>query len=122
MPVRIGSSPVMKLARPAVQLALRVVVGEPHSVLGHLVEIGRCVVHHSLVVGADIFPADIVAHDHQNVGLRVLSPCGACCRETDDCADYERDREISTLPTKHLYALLVQTFFTQLEADTELEG
>ncbi len=45
IPVRIGNSPVMKLARPAVQLASAVVVGEQHAFLGELVEIRRAPGH-----------------------------------------------------------------------------
>ena len=46
-----------------------VVVGEAHAVGGELVEVRRLAGHDALVIGADIEPADIVAHDDENVRL-----------------------------------------------------
>ena len=46
-----------------------VVVGEAHAVGGKLVEVRRLARHDALVIGADIEPADIVAHDDENVRL-----------------------------------------------------
>ena len=48
---------------------LRVVVGEPHSLGGQLVQIRRTTGHHALVVGTDVKPADVVAHDDDDVRL-----------------------------------------------------
>ena len=57
----------------------RVVVGEPHALGGKLVEIRRLAGHDALMIGADIEPADIVAHDDENVRLarrrRLLRLC-----------------------------------------------
>ena len=43
-----------------------VVVGEAHAFGRHAVEVGRAHRHHPLVVGADVGPADVVAHDHDD--------------------------------------------------------
>src|SRR5262245_49927127 len=48
---------------------LRVIVGEDHPVGGELVEVWGLARHDSTVVGADIEPADIVAHDDEDIGL-----------------------------------------------------
>src|SRR5271156_1060288 len=80
---------------------LGIVVGEPHPFVGELVQVRRPPGHDALVVDADVGPTYVVAHDENNVGLLFLGPCRVCGRETYDCADYERDREISTFPTKH---------------------
>jgi hypothetical protein len=50
---------------------LGVPVGEQRAFGGDPVDVGRAVAHHAEVVGADIEPADIVAHDEENVGLAV---------------------------------------------------
>jgi hypothetical protein len=47
-------------------------VGEEHALLGDAIDVGRLVAHHTLVVGADIPVADVVAPDHQDVGFLVL--------------------------------------------------
>ena len=46
-----------------------VIVGEAHAFGREAVEVGRAHRHDALVVRADIGPADIVAHDHDDVGL-----------------------------------------------------
>jgi hypothetical protein len=48
---------------------LRIVVSEAHALSGELVEVRRPASHHALVVGTDIPIADIVAHNHNDVGL-----------------------------------------------------
>ncbi len=68
-PVRIGDWPVMKAARPAVQLCWPYAVGEDRALLGDAVDVGRAVAHHALVVGADVPVADVVAQDDQDVRL-----------------------------------------------------
>ena len=47
---------------------LGVVVGEAHALGGELVEVRRLAGHDALVIGADVEPADIVAHDDEDVG------------------------------------------------------
>ena len=47
-----------------------VVVGEQHALRGQLVEVRRLAGHHAPVVGADVEPADVVAHDEHDVGSR----------------------------------------------------
>ena len=48
---------------------LAVPVGEQRAFLCDAVDVGRLVAHHALVVGADVPVADVVAPDHQDVGL-----------------------------------------------------
>jgi hypothetical protein len=62
-------------ARGAARLG--VIVGEERAVRCQLVEIGRPTRHHAAVIGADIEPADIVAHDEKNVRL-VACGSGRC--------------------------------------------
>ena len=45
-----------------------VVVGETHPLGGKFVEVRRLAGHDALVIGADIEPANVVAHDDDNVG------------------------------------------------------
>ena len=54
---------------------LGVVVGEQHSLLGHLVEVRRSPGHHAAMVGADVPHADVIAHDEQDVWFFVLCLC-----------------------------------------------
>ena len=56
-------------ARRAARLG--VVVGEQHALGGDLVEVRRPARHHAAVVGADVPDADVVAHDDDDVGLRL---------------------------------------------------
>ncbi|MNZ44172.1 hypothetical protein D3C78_617980 [compost metagenome] len=49
-----------------------VVVGKAHAFGRKGIEVGCSAGHHALVVDADVRPADIVAHDHDNVGGRVI--------------------------------------------------
>ena len=51
---------------------LGVVVGEPHAFGSHPVQIRRPARHHTLVVGADVEPADVVTHDEDDVRLLLL--------------------------------------------------
>ena len=51
----------------------RIVVGEPHPLRGKPVEVWRLPGHDALVIGTDIEPAYIVAHDDEDVRLR------CCC-------------------------------------------
>ena len=67
MPVRIGSSPVMKFGAAGRAARLGVVVGEAHALGGEPVEVRRPPGHDALVVGADVEPADVVAHDEDDV-------------------------------------------------------
>ena len=54
-------------ARRAARLG--VVVGEEHPLGGEPVEVRRPAGHHAPVVGADVEPADVVAHDEDDVRL-----------------------------------------------------
>ena len=54
-------------ARRAARLG--VVVGEPHAFGGEPVEVRGPAGHDALVVGADVEPADVVAHDEEDVRL-----------------------------------------------------
>jgi hypothetical protein len=51
---------------------LGVVVGEHHALRSQLVEVGRLSGHHSAVVGANVEPANIVAHDDNDVRFTLL--------------------------------------------------
>ena len=53
----------------------RVVVGEAHALGGKPVEVRRLAGHDALVIGTDVEPPDIVAHDDEDVGLSGLSEC-----------------------------------------------
>ena len=46
---------------------LSIVIGEAHSLGGEFVEVRRLARHDALVVGADIKPTDVVAHDNYDV-------------------------------------------------------
>ena len=64
---------------------LRVVVGEQHAFGGELVEVRRLSRHDAAAVGADVEPADIVAHDDEDVRLLgVLGEGGRSRRESGD--------------------------------------
>ncbi len=47
---------------------LRVVIGEAHALGSHLVEVRRGRIHQALVVGSDVHPPDIVAHNDDDIG------------------------------------------------------
>src|SRR6185436_11144511 len=49
-----------------------IIVCEPHAFGGQLVEVRRLPGHDALVIGADVEPADIVAHDDKDVGSALL--------------------------------------------------
>jgi hypothetical protein len=55
-----------------------VIVSETHALGGQLVEVRRLAGHDSLVVRADIEPADVVTHDYEDVGLLFLRQCRRC--------------------------------------------
>ena len=67
-PVRIGDCPVMKAARPAVQLCWPYQSVNSAPSLRDAVDVRRLVAHHAHVVGADVELADVVAPDDQDVG------------------------------------------------------
>ena len=68
---------------------LAVPVGEDRAFLADAVDVGRAVAHDAHVVGADIEPADVVAHDEQDVRL-------AACRLRLRGPDRRRGRERSS--------------------------
>ena len=49
----------------------RVVIGEEHAFLGHLIEGGCSAGHHAPVIGTDIPHSDVIAHDEEDVGFFV---------------------------------------------------
>ena len=72
-------------ARRATRLGI--VVGEHHALGGQLVEVRRLAGHHAPVIGADIEPADVVAHDDHDIGpaLLLLGGCwNACHRHREE--------------------------------------
>src|SRR5271157_2818129 len=70
IPVRIGNSPVMKFARPAAT-RLGVIVGEPHALGRQLIEIRRPTRHYAFVIRANVEPADVIAHNDDDIGFLV---------------------------------------------------
>src|SRR6516164_1150104 len=48
---------------PSGAARFRIVVGEAHTLVGHPVQIRRSTGHDTLIVNADVRPADVVAHD-----------------------------------------------------------
>ena len=50
---------------------LAIPVGEVRTFLGDAVNVRRLVAHHAVIVHADVEPADVVAPDHEDVGLLV---------------------------------------------------
>ncbi len=52
---------------------LRVVVGEDRALFRQPVDVGRPVSHHAAVVGAHVPVAHVIAEDHKNVRLLLLS-------------------------------------------------
>jgi hypothetical protein len=58
----------MKEARPAVAL-LTVGVGEDSALSRDTVDVGRAIPHHPHGVGADLWNADIVAEDDEDIRL-----------------------------------------------------
>ena len=67
MPVRSGCIPVKKALRPGRAALLGVVVGEHRAFLADLVDVGRLSDHQAAMVDARLHPADIIAHDEEDV-------------------------------------------------------
>ena len=51
---------------------LGVIVGEPHAFLGELAQVRGLAGHDALVVGLDVKPSDVIAHDEEDVRFLVL--------------------------------------------------
>src|SRR5271157_10301 len=64
---------------------LRVIVGEAHALAREVVQVRRCRIHEALVVGPYIAPANIVAHDDDDIGFLLLRLQWSACA-------YERSR------------------------------
>jgi len=64
--------PVKKALRPEVQLCMGEVVHELGALLSDAVDIGRFAKPDALMVDARLHPADVVAHDEENVGFLPL--------------------------------------------------
>ena len=80
---------------------LGVVVREPHALGGELVEVRRLAGHDALMVGADVEPADVVAHDDEDVRLLLLRRGGRPARH---CR--RRARSVSRPPADVLRAFI----------------
>ena len=72
-------------ARRAARLG--VVVGEAHALGGEPVEVRRPAGHDALVIGADVEPADVVAHDEDDVRLALGLRDRRCSHREDREAD-----------------------------------
>ena len=66
--------PVKKALRPDVQLCIGDIVREHRAFMADAVDIRRLADHQAAMVDARLHPADVVAHDEQDVGLRRLRP------------------------------------------------
>jgi hypothetical protein len=51
---------------------LGIIVGEHHALGGKLIQVRRPAGHDAAVIGADVEPADVVAHDDQDIRLLLL--------------------------------------------------
>jgi hypothetical protein len=61
--------------RPAGRAALLAVgVGEPHPLIGDPVDVRRPVAHQPVAVTAQVGDPDVIASDHQDVGLGGVRP------------------------------------------------
>src|SRR5215472_18275560 len=77
LPDRCQTGPEWQFAgdkiRPSGSAArFRIIVGEAHAISGQAVKVGRPSRHDALVVGADIGPADVIAHDDNDVWFLLL--------------------------------------------------
>src|SRR5262249_1678623 len=75
-------------SRRAALLAIE--VGEVRALFGDAVDVGGPVAHDAVVVAADVEPADVVAHDEQDVWLVSLchaGPLNACSYLSTTCRD-----------------------------------
>jgi hypothetical protein len=50
---------------------LGVIVGKQQALRGELVEVWSFTGHHTAVVGPDVEPADVIAHDDEDIGFLV---------------------------------------------------
>src|SRR5262249_20870216 len=68
---------------------LGVIVGEQHAFRRQAVEVRRLPRHDSAMIGADVEPADVVAHDDENVGrpLLLLRRHGCKHRGSEQCCE-----------------------------------
>ena len=66
---------------------LAVVVREDRAFAGDAVNIRRPVTHHAAIVGTDVPVADVISHDHEDVGLLLLRHrgCGRHCHGSKRC-------------------------------------
>ena len=71
MPARYGCMPVTKAHAPGGAARLGVVVHEHAAFVGDAVDVRRLADHQAAVVTARLHPADVVAHDEQDVRLLV---------------------------------------------------
>ena len=74
MPVRSGYMPVMNALRPDVQLCIGDIVHEDCRLAPDPVDVGRLTDHQAAVVDARLHPADVIAHDEEDVGFLRLLP------------------------------------------------
>src|SRR4051794_29745109 len=51
---------------------LPVIISEDRALAGDAIDIRRAIAHHAAVVGADVPIADIIGHDHEDIGLLLL--------------------------------------------------
>ena len=88
----------VRAARRAARLG--VVVGEPHALGREPVEVRRPAGHDALVVGADVEPADVVAHDEDDVRLLLLR-CGGRGRGEPRAGSNQEDTKKTGASFRH---------------------
>ena len=71
-PVRNGSCPRMKEARPGGAALLAVGIREERAFVRDAIDVRRAIAHQTLRVGADLRDADVIAEDDENVRLARL--------------------------------------------------
>lgn len=72
--------PSNEVRAPSRATCLGIIVGEPHAFRGQSVQVGRAAGHDALMVGTDVEPPDVIAHDKYDVGFgRLLLQRGRLC-------------------------------------------
>jgi hypothetical protein len=81
-----------------------VTVGEQHAFLGNAVDVGRTVAHEPVGITAQVRLADIIAPDHEDVGLaRLLGAVGSGCLGHGIISSWSEDDEVGSFSMPRLY-------------------
>jgi hypothetical protein len=71
IPVRYTLCPLMTRGATRSAALLTVGIGEPNSLVGDAVDVGRAIAHQAVAVTTQIGDPDVVTPDHQDVGFTV---------------------------------------------------